>query len=296
MLLRMVQQYQKHGNRWPTLMTPVVVNLGSALSILLLCLHLMLFLRSNKNRNLHHKNMASLCVALIFSYIIIIVDTTWVKSKFCYLYVLATFYSNMASAFWMLTIAFTIWKKVHSTMTKIANQNQMCSTFFLHSLRNWILPAVINAILFFFLPFFSEDSDIDNDFAFEKFNQTECRFQQSDDMVKFVIVFYGLIFVVNVYFFSSSVRYIISTKMAVKKNKCDENEDDLAEQFQLYRKLSLVMGLTWMLEMIMSVREGYDVLDSTFKILNSLEGCFIAVAFTSSKEAIHFLKSFVVVK
>lgn len=176
-------------------------------------------------------------------------------------------------------------------MTKIAYQNRACSTFFLHSLRNWIVPAVINAILFFFLPFFSEDLDIDNDVDFGKFNHTECRFQESDDMVKFVIVFYGLIFVVNVYFFTSSIMYIISTKMAVKRNKSDENEDEFAEQFLLYRKLSLVMGLTWMLEMIMSAREGFNVLDSTFKILNSLEGCFIAVAFTSSKEAINFLKS-----
>lgn len=202
----------------------------------------------------------------------------------------------MASAFWMLTIAYSVWKKVHSTTTKIAYENRAFSIFFLHSLRNWIAPAVINAILFFFLPFFSEDSDIDNDVDFGKFDQTECRFQESDDMVKFVIGFYGLIFVVNVYFFASSVRYIISTKMAVKRNKCDEKEDEFTEQFQLYRKLSLVMGLTWMLEMIMSVREGFNVLDSTFKILNSLEGFFIAVAFTSSKEAITFLKSVFVLR
>lgn len=198
----------------------------------------------------------------------------------------------MSSAFWMVTIAYTVWRKVRSTHAKIAYKNQILSTFMLHSIRNWMVPAIINGILFFALPFFSEDADIDADFAYDKFNKTECKFKESDDMVKFVIGFYGLILVVNVFFFTSSVRYIISTKMAVKKNKTNE-EVEFAEQFQLYRKLSLLMGLTWTLEMIMSVREGYDVLKTTSKILNSLEGCFIALAFTSSKEAVQFLRSVV---
>lgn len=266
----------------------VGTNTGLSLSIFLLCIHLIVFAVVDDLRNLPGKNLASFCVALLLEYSSTLFSGILNHGTACYVNEIAAHYFIMSSAFWMLTMSFDVWQTLRSsTLELVVSGGRQCKKFLLYSLWSWLMPALLTLLVFFVLPKLIENFDLD----YQDFDKMTCRFFETDMVYVFVTSVFGTILLLNTFFFVSSVYYISSTQSAIRSTK----NTAFITHFQLYGRLSLIMGVTWTAEFIIYYAD-FDILCVTFKIINTFEGLFIVVAFTLRKEVLQYVKSVHVVR
>lgn len=268
---------------WTGMCVNIATNTGLTMSIFLLCIHLLLFAIVDDLRNLPGKNLASFCVALVLEYTSTLISGV-LEGVACYVNEIAAYYFIMASAFWMLTMSYDVWQTLRSsTNDLIVSSGRQGKKFLLYSLWSWLMPAVLTTLVFFVLPRLFENFDL----AYQDFDRKKCSFQETDMMYVFVTSVFGTILLLNTFFFASSVYYIFSTQAAVKRST---KNTAFATHFRLYGRLSLIMGVTWIAEFIIDYAE-FDILSVTFRIINTFEGLFIVIAFTTRKEVFDYIKS-----
>ncbi|KAL6954074.1 hypothetical protein U1Q18_050849 [Sarracenia purpurea var. burkii] len=265
----------------------VATNTGLSVSILLLCFHLVAFALVDDLRNLPGKNLASFCAALLLEYTSTLVSGV-LEGTACYVNEIAAYYFIMASAFWMLTMSFDVWQTLRSSATELvlsasSGAGKQRRKFVVYSLWSWLMPALLTVLVFFVLPRVFSEFDLD----FQDFDRKRCSFVETDMMYVFVASVFGTILLANTFFFAASVYYIFSTQSAVARTT---NNMAFFKHFQLYGRLSLIMGVTWTAEFVIYYSD-FDILSVTFKIINTFEGFFIVLAFTCRKEVLHNVKS-----
>ena len=262
----------------------IISNTGLTLSIFLLSFHLLIFSLVDDLQNLPGKNLASFCVALILEYTSTLLSSV-LENQACYINEIAAYYFIMASAFWMLTMSYDVWQTLRSsTNGLLISGGRQCKKFICYSLFSWLMPALLTTLVFFILPRIFENFDV----AYQDFDQQNCTFQQTDKMYVFMTSVFGTILLFNTLFFVSSIYYIFSTQLAVIKRSNKNNA--FITQFQLYGRLAIIMGVTWTAEFIINY-SNFDILSTTFKIINAFEGLFIVIAFTMRKEVLESIKS-----
>lgn len=279
----------KKNNRTeiPTSMVDVATNFGLALSIILLAIHLIVFAVVDHLRNLPGKNLASFCVALLLEYSSTLISSV-LKGVACYVNEIAAYYFIMASAFWMLTMSYDVWQTLRS-YTNNESYGKQCKKFIIYSLWSWLMPGLLTLLVFFVLPRSFENFDYD----VHDFDSVKCSFKETDEMYIFVTSVFGIILLLNTFFFATSVYYIFSTQTAVQRST---KNTAFITHFKLYWRLSLIMGVTWTAEFFIYYTQSkteyqFDILSATFRIINTFEGLFIVIAFTTRKEVLNSCKS-----
>lgn len=266
----------------------VATNTGLSVSIFLLCIHLIVFALVDDFGNLPGKNLASFCVALLLEYSSTLLSGVLNEGNGCYVNEIAAHYFIMSSAFWMLTMSYDVWATLRSsTQELIVSSGRQRKKFLLYSLWSWLMPAFLTLLVFFVLPQVFQNFDL----GYQDFDRKTCKFIESDMVYVFVTTVFGTILLLNTFFFVCSVYYILSTQSAIKSTK----NTAIITHFQLYGRLSLIMGVTWTAEFIIYYSD-FDILCVTFKIINTFEGLFIVIAFTSRKEVLQYMKSLHVVR
>ncbi len=261
----------------------IATSIGLSVSILLLCVHLVMFAMVDNLRNLPGKNLASFCVALLLEYASTILSVA-LKGMACYVNEIAAYYFIMASAFWMLTMSYDVWQTLRSTANELTISNgKQSKKFIWYSLWSWLMPALLTVLVFFVLPRVYPHFDYD----FQDFDRKKCTFRETDEMYLFVVGVFGTILLLNTLFFASSVYYIHTTQAAVQRRT---KNPTIKTYFPLYGRLSIIMGVTWTAEFVIYYAE-FDILSVTFKVINTFEGFFIAIAFTTKEEVLSSVKS-----
>ncbi|KAG7163094.1 uncharacterized protein LOC121873247 [Homarus americanus] len=252
---------------------------GLGLSCICLLLHLIAFLIVPDLRNLSGKNLASLCLVLLAAY------TTFILSVFgeagkreCFILAAAMYYFFLSSFCWMNVMAFDIWRtlKLATSELRVTAGGQW-TKFITYSVYGWILPAAALAVLVT-LDLVRPDGMPPQ--YFPTLGERWCWFGQRKALLVFFAAPLTTIMLINIIFFICSARIIAeTTQSTAKMTSCSPHQN----QFKLYMRLALLMGLTW----ISGIVAGYLQLEPIwyiFVLLNTLQGVFIFLAFTCTRK------------
>lgn len=280
---------QRLVNKFGQYMGYVTV-IGLGISILFLVLHLIAFLAVPDLQNLSGKNLASLCVALLIANSSFISGqrlTTGTRS--CAASGIITYYGYLASFFWMLTMAFDIWRTLKiATFELRVSSGRQWKKFLLYSAWSWTAPLImtIGATVTDISP-----SGSVNIYVRPLFGVHSCWFGHRQALLIFFAAPFAVIMIANVGFFASSAHMIFSTTSTTRYTASGSTQRD----FRLYIRLALVMGLTWLTGLF----GGYldiDALWYAFIALNTLQGLFIFLAFTCNDKVVRTIKELICYK
>lgn len=261
-----------------------VTAIGLGISIIFLILHLIAFIIVPDLQNLSGKNLASLCVALLIANCSFLSgQSISTGTDECIASGVITYYGYLTSFFWMLTMAFDIWRTLKiATFELRVSSGKQWKKFICYSLWSWLIPGIITVIAVA-----ADMSPIGNLNIYIRplFGVHSCWFGHRQALLIFFALPLAIIMILNIIFFSSSAHMIFSTTSTTRYTASGATQRD----FRLYIRLALVMGLTW----ITGLLGGYldiDALWYTFIALNTLQGLFIFLAFTCNDKVIRGVK------
>lgn len=267
-----------------------ITAVGLGVSIVFLVLHLLAFLVVPDLQNLSGKNLASLCIALLLANISFMsgqrIET---GTRSCAASGIITYYGYLASFFWMLTMAFDIWRTLKiATFELRVSSGKQWKKFIIYSIWSWTAPLIlmIAAVVTDLSP-----SGSVNIYVRPFFGVHSCWFGHRQALLIFFAAPFAVIMIANIGFFASSAHMIFSTTSTTRYTASGSTQRD----FRLYIRLALVMGLTWLTGLF----GGYldiDALWYSFIALNTLQGLFIFLAFTCNDKVIRTIKELICTK
>lgn len=262
-----------------------VTAVGLGISIIFLILHLIAFKLVKDLQNLSGKNLASLCVALLIADISFLTSQSLqIGTNACIASAILTHYGYLSSFFWMLTMAFDIWRTLKlATFELRVSSGKQWKKFMLYSAWSWLAPAVftVSAVLVDFAPAVTVDI-----YLRPLFGVHSCWFGHRQSLLVFFALPLAVVMICNIIFFATSAHMIFSTTSTTRYTASGSTQRD----FRLYIRLALVMGLTW----VTGLLAGYlnvEALWYGFIALNTLQGLFIFLAFTCNEKVVRGVKS-----
>ncbi|XP_069172542.1 uncharacterized protein [Procambarus clarkii] len=248
---------------------------GLGLSCLCLLLHLAVFILVPELRNLSGKNLASLCLALLASYICFIINVFVNPSqKDCITLAAAMYYCFLSSFTWMSVLAFDIWYTFRRTKTDLRLiSGKHWQRFLMYSLYSWLLPAVATIIV---VTIDVQQPEGIPEALLPSFGKRWCWFGHRKALLIFFAIPIVAIIIVNCILFISTAKIITETTQSTSTMTTSPHHKN---QYKMYMRLAVLMGFTW----ISGLVAGYLQLEAVwyvFVVLNTLQGVFIFLAFT----------------
>ncbi|KAG7176339.1 G-protein coupled receptor Mth2-like 5 [Homarus americanus] len=248
---------------------------GLGLSCVCLLLHLVVFVLVSDLRNLPGMNLASLCLALLISYISFITNVFAKPSPSgCIALAAVMYYFFLSSFTWMNTVAFDIWYTFRLIKTELrVSGGKQWQKFLAYSLYSWLLPAVAVTVLIMF--HIQQPKGIPEDYL-PSLGKRWCWFGHRKALLVFFAIPMITIIIINSVFFICTARIITMTTSATSTITASTHHKN---QYKLYLRLAVLMGFTW----VSGIAAGYLQLEAVwyvFVVLNTLQGVFIFLAFT----------------
>ncbi|XP_076028626.1 uncharacterized protein LOC143017726 [Oratosquilla oratoria] len=263
-----------------------VTIVGLSISSVCIVLHLLAFVVVPELRNLSGKNLASLCVALLTAYVAFILGQFGEPGKpECFVLAAVMYYFFLASFCWMNVMAFDIWRTLRMATSELrVSTGRQWKKFVAYSFYGWILPAAaLGTLVAIDL---QRPEEVSRAYL-PMMGEFRCWFGQRKALLVFFAAPLATIMAFNIILFIFAVRMVAaSTQSTAKMTSCSPQQQD---QFKLYMRLALLMGLTW----ISGIVAGYLNLEPIwyiFVVLNSFQGLFIFLAFTCTRKVWHSIR------
>ena len=287
-----------------------------SISIICLLLHMIIFLILFKDRNLHSKNLFSMCLALFLAETFFIFSAEFCDSYLsCYILTVIVYYCFLSAFFWMNVISFDICKTFQSRHVR-SQSNRIFLRYWFYAWGFPILMAVCAVLIDLLAPTSSVAPGFLKGDAYFWFGNL-------GGLIMFFVAPVEIIFLVNMLMFILSLDGIFkqkkSGKMAsatAKKNKkkmdkvdstasshsntiskeeekkihqlitgklkktLREHEKDV-RNFKLFWCLAVLMGMPWIFAILTPFSIVFEYI---FNILNSMQGIFIFLAFDCKRK------------
>ena len=248
-------------------------------SIICLTLYLLLFCLVPDLRNLSGKNLSSLCTSLIIVYscfAIAPLNDIPTDPQFCKVIAFVKYYGLLASFCWTGVIAFDIYQTIRNSLSSFRYKTgPQTIRFVTYSLICWSLPAF--AVVFAWLTDIGQfDPSIPGEFKPNFGKTNECWFGYRKALLAFFVLPVGVITVLNLIFFLLTSKSLLLTTNRNKLKLSGQSANKF--DFNLYLRLFLLMGLTWMTGFLATYFDKIYLWYS-FTLFNTLQGVFIFIAF-----------------
>ncbi|XP_064108444.1 uncharacterized protein LOC135216861 [Macrobrachium nipponense] len=185
--------------------------------------------------------------------------------------------SFLAAFFWLNVMCFDIWWTLRSMRLGPEPSEQSRLRFRLYSLYSWGCPFVI-AVISVIIDSLPEDIEVIR----PRFGETTCWFDSNVGSESIWVYFYGIILViiiVNILFFCH-VMYILLAQQ--RDSTLEKTRKQNRERLCLYVKLFIVMGITWLAEVV-SWQQGSCKFWIATDVINCLQGVFIFLMYICKK-------------
>ncbi|KAK7601659.1 hypothetical protein V9T40_009100 [Parthenolecanium corni] len=244
------------------------------LSIVCLVLHLFFFQQLPEMKNLSGKNLAVFCFMLLIALLGFEIGPRLPR---CEILAVVLHYSLLSCFTWMLIMSYDCWLSLYRATKKFRAAGGKHSNKFLIycALSNIVPMAVVSVALYFEL---SPPSVIpcEHKLGYGKYKQ--CFIAQKFGFIVFFIIPASIMFFCNVCFFAHTA-YMIFLSQRTTVNPNTRND------FKLYTRLALMMGLTWTLGTLLFVTD-FILVGLLFSILNMSQGIFIFFGFTFKQKTL----------
>ncbi|XP_071526015.1 uncharacterized protein [Panulirus ornatus] len=247
-------------------------------SCVFLCLTLVLYASLPElHQKLHGKCLLSLVSMLLLAYLTLAITrlaTAKIPPGLCRFMASVMHWSFLAAFFWLNVMCFDIWRSLSMMRTVSRGARKTRKRFRLFSLYAWGCSFLITivAVIMEVLP--------DTYHVIRpNFSDKTCWFQNTSSLWVYLYGFVLAMVVLNIIFFGM-VAYILIRS----RNNSDlrRSSTHTRERFWLCVKLFLVMGVTWVTEVI-SWQEGSCQAWIFLDIVNSLQGFSIFLVFVCKK-------------
>lgn len=260
----------------------IISGIGTILSLVSLLMTIVVYATLRKLRNVPGCNVLSLSVALFIAEVLML---TAPETEGCYIVCksisVAMHYFFLAAFIWMNVIAHDVW----STFTRVmnaANVSKKPSTRYVtYSMYAWLTPLLLT------IPGLTLDLTFPDSQYAPGYGDGICWFSKKLGLLVFFATPLALIVTLNIFFFTMTVANIC----LVKRTSARRLGPDYRNQFAIYIKLFLVMGLTWVLGFL-SAFVPHPVTTYLYITLNTLQGLFIGVSFVCTWKVLHLLREY----
>nr|XP_016928141.2 probable G-protein coupled receptor Mth-like 3 [Drosophila suzukii]XP_036669614.1 probable G-protein coupled receptor Mth-like 3 [Drosophila suzukii] len=258
------------------------------ISLICMVLTISVYLYMKKLRNLHGKCFMCYMVALFMVYLLLLLNLWHVfklPSTICTTSAFLGYFFVMATFLWLSVISFHLWITLASPpwMERFVPEHR----FLAYNRYAWGLALALTGATFL------ADNVIENKDWAPRIATTQCWIYTADNVA--LLYFYGpmvLLIVFNTAMFILTALSIMGVKKNVRKNKVNSDK----QIYTLYLRLFILMGLTWIFEIISySVRKN-TVWAKRFQVadyLNWSQGIIIFVLFILKPSTLKLLKNII---
>jgi hypothetical protein len=268
-------EHLKAGEKFDGLIT-YLTYVGLGVSVGFLFLHLVVFATNPALRNISDKILASLCTALLLAYGASIIGWLFnVGSMACKVTAIVKYYSFLSSFSWLLLIAFEVWHALRLSVTRlrIVSGQSRRYAFVIYSALGWLVFPLILVTAALLMEYLQDEHTFR-----PRFGVHNCWFGSRQALFMFFGVPVSVVLATNFCFFVSSAYMICANRMSSSKKSSVTNSN-----CRLFARLSLLMGLTWVVGFIADYLD-LEAVWFIYVALNAFQGLFIFLAFTLNKK------------
>lgn len=242
-----------------------------SLSIICLILHLLVYGILKELRNCPGKILMSLSSCILCGHIFLLVGQHINNFWLCYICSVLTYFGYLSSFFWMHVMAFDIYRTFSVSHRRNTHEKWK---FIKYGAYSWLTAIFIAA----FSVVFDNLMDLNSEYR-PMFGDPVCWFNQRKALLIYFVIPIFIVLTNNVVFFIITAFRIREVSKETKRVK---NFSDRV-RYLLYVKLTVVLGLTWLLGILAGILET-TFLWYIFIIFNGLQGVFIFVSFTLKRK------------
>ena len=278
------EQPDQHNSEVQSYLTVVLLTVSVACLILHIIIHILI----PKLRNLI---VFSLSCAVLASQVLFIISVTVSDiGQFCALLGALLHWFFLSSFFWLNVISFDIWR----TLSRKKLQTEPChSTFRHYSLYAWGCPTLI--VTGALVVHFTSDSSFSPNYG-----AIVCWISNRNALVVFFALPVAFLLMANTgLFISTNLTIVKRAKVtriiedveleALSEFIAKKNDQKHKQQLVICVKLSVIMGLSWLFDLIASMT-GVQTLWYLFILFNGLQGLFILLAFSLKEQTRRLLR------
>ncbi|XP_055388156.1 G-protein coupled receptor Mth [Condylostylus longicornis] len=238
-----------------------IYSVGILISCVFFFLTLLVYICVPKLRNLPGKILICLVSCLLVAYLGIAIGQISPPNndKLCYSFAFFIYFSMMAAFSWMNIMCFDIWLTFGSTSRPRGNfGNQELKRFLMYSLYGWGMPILITLLTMSVTRFNLVSDDLQ-----PKFGEGRCWFQyaHSKPHLVFFLGPVGILFLFNLILFILTLKYCNQVKKDIQRMQSTNADKPIIKtrftvdktRFIMNTKLFIVMGITWILEIISTI-------------------------------------------
>ena len=213
-----------------------------------------------------------LAVALLIAFVFLLIGAfVEEQHQLCYFCAVLKNLGFLGTFSWMTTISFLTWRTFGSDSIKVKPKTSKQPLPKI-SIAAWLIPILLTAftIMIDFII-------VDNSFS-PSFAQPLCWYNQRYAL----LIYFGI--PIAICLIANTILFILT---AIQLRKAFRNSKAVSKQeqknFQVYVRLFLLMGITWILGFIAPFID-HVAIQSLFVILNALQGLFLFIAFVCRKK------------
>lgn len=251
----------------------VVSIIGFGISILFLCTHLIVFSITEDMWTMTGNSLASFCLALLLSYCTyiggMIVEN---KTTPCTIIAILAYYFFLTTSAWLLSISAELYSTVKKIKSRRYYENKNTCRFMAYSMFSWVQPAAVLGIALYL-----ESHNIlkmPKKFQVDLFPAGSNCFHRKTSMLLWFLIFFNINLILT--FLVSALTAFIACGT---KDRQVQRNDDFFTVLKYYMRLSLLVGIVWILGMCM-IHFKEAILHIGFAIANGVLGLYIFLVFT----------------
>ncbi|XKL66788.1 hypothetical protein PGB90_010208 [Kerria lacca] len=248
------------------------------ISIFCLILHLLCFLRIREMRNLTGKNLSCFCFTLLISFLCLEIGPI-LPRRFVVVTAILSHFSLINCFVWLLIMSYDCWLSIYRATKNFRSAGgKHVIKFLVYCSISLLVPIIIVGVSLYYE--FAPPSVISCSIKPGYGKSGEYFITESTALIKFFIIPATFIFLCNIAFFTHTALMIYQSQ----RNTVNPNSRN---DFQLYVRLALMMGLSWILGSLSSFTSDM-IVELFYNLFNMSQGIFIFFYFTFKK---FFIKS-----
>ncbi|XP_018358221.1 PREDICTED: G-protein coupled receptor Mth2-like [Trachymyrmex cornetzi] len=274
---------------------PVFVSLCLLLSLPFLLLTFIIYSILPEFQNIHGYTLRAHVGSLFITYVIMCFGQVFGfgEVKYCVALAYIFYFFFLSSFFWLNVICFDIWWTFRNLLplrpyrTKIKSKKKLI----IYSIYAWGVTIIINVIcaIMDYIP-------LPENLVRPEMCEKRFWFGENEAKTLYFYVPIGVTIISNIYFFIRTTLTILYQKIQIANLLRDYEiirHDENKQRFNMYLKLFVVMGITWVLEIMSWVDFGADIVPQFIwypaDIVNALQGLTIFIIFVCRKKTLQTL-------
>ncbi|XP_044765566.1 probable G-protein coupled receptor Mth-like 1 [Coccinella septempunctata] len=221
------------------------------------------------------------CLLIGFAVLCLVQLQSTTHPTLCTIFAVTIHFFILSAFFWLNTMCFNIWWTFRDLRPQSIEKSQERCRLRLYKLYAWGIPFVIAGIGVIL------DSLPDNDLIKPRFGENKCWFGSEREKLPFFNGPIGLLLTINLVLFILTAKELTC---GLWKRELVKSTTERAALGRVCMKLVIVMGVTWITDVLSDAVGGPQEIWYLFDVFNSLQGVFIFIVIGCQPQVLSAVK------